>query len=180
MQKEEWRDIAGYEGLYQVSNLGNVKSLNYNRTGKERILKPGNDGRGYLFVQLCKEGIRKKCLVHRLVAETFIPNPNKYPVINHRDEIRDHNWVKNLEWCTQQYNINYGNCKEKLSEALINNPKKSYLIKCLDLETNEEKIYPSINEAARQFQVQSMIIWRYIYRYSKPYKNRYIFSEINK
>lgn len=102
---EEFRDIQEYEGLYQVSNLGRVKSLKY---GKEKILKGGKDKQGYIYVILCKEGKKNNFRVHRLVCETFIPNPNNYQCVNHKDEDKTNNNVNNLEWCNQNYNVNYG------------------------------------------------------------------------
>lgn len=105
---EEFRDIKGYEGLYQVSNLGRVKSLNYNHTKKEKILKWSKDKDGYLISSLCKEGKHKTFTVHRLVAEAFLDNPHNYPCINHKDENKTNNNVENLEWCTVKYNVNYG------------------------------------------------------------------------
>lgn len=101
--KEVWKDIKGYEGLYQVSNLGNVKSLKFN---KEKILIPLFD-KNYLFIQLWKNGKYKRYKVHRLVAEAFIPNTNEYSCVNHKDENKQNNCVDNLEWCTNQYNIEY-------------------------------------------------------------------------
>lgn len=176
---EIWKPIKGYEN-YMVSSLGNVKSLNYNRTEKEQILKPGKDKTGYLFVWLCKEGIRKKCLVHRLVAETFIDNPNNLPCVNHKDENKQNNCLSNLEFCSYKYNSNYGTRNERTSKSMTNNPKRSTPIKCLDLETNKETIYPSINEAARQLNgSSSTAIYYNIYKSESPYKNRYFFSEIN-
>ena len=111
-QKEEWRDISGYEGLYMVSNFGRVRSRygylsNLASDGKTRILKQGNTGR-YMAVVLCKNKIKKMRLVHRLVAEAFIPNPNRYPIINHKDENPSNNHFNNLEWCTTKYNLSYG------------------------------------------------------------------------
>ena len=104
---EEWRDIEGYEGLYQISNKGRVKSLNYRMTRKEGILKP-NDTQGYLQIRLCKNKNHKHYYVHRLVADAFIPNSNNLPEVNHKDEDKHNNCVDNLEWCTSQYNANYG------------------------------------------------------------------------
>lgn len=116
--EEEWRDIKGYEGLYQVSNLGRVKSLNYKRTRKEWILKPNTINGGYLQIRL-----NEKCyLVHRLVAEAFIPNPNNYPCINHKSEIKTQNNVENLEWCTHKYNANYGTVNERRSKKEMGHP----------------------------------------------------------
>ena len=103
--KEIWKPVRNYEGLYEVSNMGRVKSLNYNRTGKERIMKGLDNGHGYLFVQLCKDGKAKNCRINRLVAMAFIPNPDNLPEVNHKDKIRTNNRVDNLEWCTTQYNI---------------------------------------------------------------------------
>lgn len=117
LPKQIWKDIEGYEGLYQVSNTGKVRSLNYRRTGKTKVIKQSTDKLGYKSVFLCKDGKNKGYLVHRLVALAFIPNPNNYPVINHKDENPSNNYYKNLEWCTQEYNCNYGNCRKKMSEA---------------------------------------------------------------
>lgn len=105
--EEIWKDIEGYEGLYQVSNFGNVKSLNWKNTGKARNLwlKPHN--KGYSQVELIKNGKRHCCVVHRLVAIAFIPNPNGFPVVNHKDEIKTNNFADNLEWCTRSYNVRY-------------------------------------------------------------------------
>ena len=101
---EEWRDIKGFESLYEVSNLGRVKSLKF---GRERILKPGKDARGYLQVILCKDGKVKKFYVHRLVANTFIPNPNNLETVNHINEIKTDNRVSNLEWMNNKDNVRY-------------------------------------------------------------------------
>lgn len=128
---EVWKDIKGYEALYQVSNLGRVKSLNYHRTGKERILKPGTQTKGYLKVPLYKYGKIEEFRVHRLVAEAFIPNPNKYPCVNHKDENKQNNSVDNLEWCTVQYNTVYSCAKP---------------VYCVELD----KVFQSIHEAERQ------------------------------
>ena len=104
MEKEIWKDIPGYEGLYWVSNLGRVKS-------KRKILKPINGE--YLHVGLSKNGIQKTLYVHRLVAETFIENVYNYTHINHIDENKYNNNIDNLEWCKNKYNINYGNTQSK-------------------------------------------------------------------
>ena len=118
--QEIFKDIKGYEGKYQVSNHGNVKSLNYHRTGKERLLKPTLQTTGYLYVSLFKP--LKRFQIHRLVANAFIPNPNNLPCVNHKDEDKTNNHVDNLEWCTQLYNINYGNgiiksCKKRCKKV---------------------------------------------------------------
>ena len=124
--KEEWRDIRGYEGRYLISSFGRVKSLNYHRENKEKILKLSVDKHNYLHIMLCKNGRKKRFQIHRLVAEAFIPNPNNYPIINHKDENPSNNCVTNLEWCTHKYNINYGTRNKKSSEIQIINGKKKY------------------------------------------------------
>ena len=114
--KEIWKPIKGYEGLFEVSNLGRVKAIerkkNCNRGYgiiKEHFLKPNNHGTcGYYRVPLTnKEHIRKYYLVHRLVAENFIENPKNLPQINHNDGNKDNNAVDNLEWCTVSFNIKH-------------------------------------------------------------------------
>lgn len=103
---EEWKDITNYPG-YQISSLGNVKSLNYNGTGKEKLLRPGLNTCGYPSVSIYKDGKPHHITVHRLVALEFIPNPYNYPEINHIDENKTNNSVENLEWVSKQYNIEY-------------------------------------------------------------------------
>ena len=106
---EEWRPIEGYEDKYEVSSYGKVKSLrNKYGTYREKILKFGKRQDGYLYVNLCKEGKIKTCLVHRLVCQAFLENPNNYTCVNHKDENPSNNCVDNLEWCTYQYNNTYG------------------------------------------------------------------------
>lgn len=101
---EIWKDIKNYEGLYQVSNLGNVRSLDrkvWNYTKKGRILKQTSNNHSYFYVSLNKDGnIQKHCYIHRLVAEAFIPNPDNLPQVNHIDFDKSNNKVNNLEWCT--------------------------------------------------------------------------------
>lgn len=103
--EEVWKDIAGYEGLYQVSNLGNVKSLNWKRCGYAKNLTPKLLNSKRFCVQLSKNGKTKYYLIHQLVAIAFIPNPNKYNEINHIDENPLNNAVSNLEWCDHLHNV---------------------------------------------------------------------------
>lgn len=110
---EQWRPIEGYEGLYEVSNLGRVKSLGNDKNRKEKILRPVMTKKGYLQLFLSKEGKAKRFFVHRLVAQAFIPNPEGLPQINHKDENPSNNRVENIEWCDCKYNINYGTHKER-------------------------------------------------------------------
>jgi hypothetical protein len=128
MNNEIWKPIKGYEGKYQVSNLGRVKSLNYNRSGKEKILKPILSHNGYLLVKLSKNGKTKNFRINRLVVETFIPDKNNFKSmpdedrnkinlnnlkVNHIDENIKNNNIENLEWCTHKYNMNYGTINQR-------------------------------------------------------------------
>ena len=114
---EIWKDIDGYEGLYQVSNLGNVKSLNYRHTGKERILNPGTDKCGYIQVNLYKNGKLKTFSIHRLVANAFLENPDHKSDVNHKDEDKNNNCVYNLEWMTRKDNLNYGSRNKRIANS---------------------------------------------------------------
>lgn len=115
--EEVWKDIEGYEGLYEISNLGNVKSLvNHNGVSREKILNP-TIVKGYKKVNLYKNKTSKIYAVHRLVAQAFLPNPHKLPCINHKDENKQNNVVINLEWCTNKYNTNYGTCIERRAKS---------------------------------------------------------------
>ena len=106
--EEVWKDVKGYEGLYQVSNLGNVKSLNYRgHKGHEHILMPKTNNNGRLWVLLYKHGKAKPTLIHRIVGIAFIKNPDNLPQINHKDENPKNNMANNLEWCTLEYNLMY-------------------------------------------------------------------------
>lgn len=114
---EEWRDIKGYEGKYQVSNTGKVRSLNYKNTGEVRLLKQNLTRNGYLQISLSKSGKSFFYSVHRLVAEAFIPNSLNLEQVNHKDECKTNNVVENLEWCSCQYNLNYGTHNERMRKT---------------------------------------------------------------
>ena len=145
---EIWKDIKGYEGLYQVSNLGRIKSLprkSKNRIVKqENIKKPSTLPKGYLQICLYKNGKVKYSSIHRLVAKTFIPNPNKFPCVNHKDCNPKNNEVSNLEWITYKENNNYKNhnLKRNITNCIYylkrDYPNEIYIIN--QLQEIKEKI----------------------------------------
>lgn len=147
--KEIWKDIEGYEGIYQISNFGDVKSLNYSRTKKEHTLKQQIDKYGYKRVLLYKNNKSKHYLIHRLVAQAFIPNPDNLPQINHKDENRQNNVFNNLEWCDCKYNNNYGNRNQKIQKSL------SKEIKQLDKNGKLIKIWENSIIASKHLNIHS-------------------------
>ena len=121
--KEIWKDIPGYEGMYQVSNLGRVKSLGraseIGRNLKTKILKQTAEDKGYMKVGLRKNNKIRTVRVHRLVAEAFVGNPQGLPEVNHKDENKANNTYTNLEWCTTKYNCGYGSKGKRGYETLL-------------------------------------------------------------
>ena len=166
---EVWKDIAGYEGLYQISNLGRVKSLRNNKMRKEKILKVKKNTTGYLYLSLYKNNVGKNYLLHRLVGEAFIENPNNYPCINHKDENKENNNINNLEWCTYLYNSRYGTRTERIV--------KSRLISIYCLET--DKCYNSIKQASEELNLDSSKIVKVLKGRQKQTKG-YTFRYANK
>lgn len=147
--QEEWRDIQGYEGLYQVSNLGRVRSVNKKgsdgRKIKGKILKGGSFSNDYLFVCLRKKSSNKNHLIHRLVASHFLTNPNNYNVVNHIDGIKTNNIFTNLEWCTQSENLKHG-----VETGLIENQCK--ICRKVTINKNgESKEFESMKSCAEYF-----------------------------
>lgn len=142
--EERWKDIKEYEGLYQVSDWGNVRSLNYNKTGKTKLLNPAKNTHGYLFVYLYKGGKRKHNLVHRLVAEAFIPNPLNLPYVNHKSECPMLNFACVLEYCTRRENLNYGTRNQRIGDSL------SIAIDQFDKNGNFIRRWKSLTEVKRQ------------------------------
>ena len=156
---EEWRPVKGYESRYEVSSLGRVKSLNYNRTGVEKVLKLQNGKDGYKRIGLFN-GTRQIYLsVHRLVAEAFIPNPNNLPQINHKDECKTNNAVENLEWCDHLYNLTYGTRISRIAAKELNK-HGSKPVAQYDEDMNLINTYPSAKEAMRQTGIHNFGISR--------------------
>lgn len=159
-EKEIWKPIEGFEN-YEVSNLGRIKALNYNRTGREQLLKPQKGKNGYLMVFLYKDGKKKNYYVHRLVGNAFLPNENNLPMINHKDENKENNVIlflengieSNLEWCDSKYNINYGSHNERCAKAIskaLTNGKLSKKVFQFTLDGKFVREYPSANEIKRE------------------------------
>lgn len=165
---EIWKDIKGYEGLYQVSNLGRVKSLNYKQTKKENVLKCCKNSRGYSLLTLTKNKTVKSYNVHKLVAETFIPNLQNKFCVNHINGIKTDNRVENLEWCTLNENMQHsvrilGNNKSLFTTD--NNPSKgkfgkyscsSKKINQYDKQGNYIKTWDSIIDITRELGINNI------------------------
>lgn len=146
---EKWLPIKGYEGLYEISDKGRVKSL-YSRYKGKSFLKQCAGSRGYLLVTLCRDGRQKTVNVHRLVAEAFLPNPNNLQCVNHKDENRQNNEVSNLEWCTYYHNNTFG---DRLTKSAL---KKGKPVICV--ETG--KIYANGQRAQAETEINQSSIWR--------------------
>lgn len=169
MEEEIWLPIAGYTGLYEVSSLGRVRSLDYRHDGRVQVLKPITHANGYLQVTLYKDGKCKKCTVHRLVAEAFLPNVEGLSQVNHKDECKTNNAVSNLEWCTASYNLQYGTAPSRRAAAQS---------KPVEQRTKDGRLlttWPSLMEAWRQTGIRHIseccngkqytaggFIWRYV------------------
>ena len=149
---EIWKDVVGWEGLYQVSSFGRVKSF---RKKEPHLLSTCVGAHGYCVVLLHDgNGQRKNERVHRLVAQAFIPNPDNLPQVNHKDECKTNNRVDNLEWCTAKYNNNYGTYIERQRNS---SPRNTPVL-MFDLSGNFEKEFISTREAAREMNTSHALI----------------------
>ena len=146
---EIWLPIEGYDGTYEVSSEGRVRSLNYLHTWRTQVMKPKMSSNGYLYVVLCKDGEQKQYRVHRLVTEAFLLNPDNLPQVNHKDENKANNAVTNLEWCTAKNNCNHGTRNARVSTAMTNG-KLSKPVQQLSLDGVLVALWPSLHEAWRQ------------------------------
>ena len=171
--EEKWKDVKDYEGHYQVSDYGRVKSVKF---VKERILKPFRDKDGYLTVNLCKNHKIKYCRIHRLVAQSFIPNPQNLPEINHKNEDKTDNKVDNLEWCDAKYNNNYGTRIQRITEKNINGKCSKQVLQyskdgefvkewksTMDVERNLRYDHKHISDCCRgKLKSAYGFVWKYI------------------
>jgi len=177
LQKEEiWKDIKGYEGLYQVSNMGRVKSLERTVirkngrkfTVRERILKPFPNHKGYLQVSLCdSRGKEKTVKVHRLVCEAFYKNPENKPCVNHIDEDKTNNAASNLEWCTYKENNNYGTRTARTSKTVGQYTLDGKLIKIWRSTMEIQRLlgfaFQNVSAAARGKRKTAYgYVWKYV------------------
>lgn len=167
--EEEWREVIDYEGIYQVSNLGNVRSIDRvinNRLFKGILLKPRykeNKEGSYLTVNLKRNSKGKTKFVHRLVAEAFIPNVCNYPFVNHINEIKTDNRVENLEWCTSQYNANYSQRNEKIMKSRIS----SGYVNPLNIGLTREEYMKMYRQKYNEEHKEEMKIYQHNYYLTK-------------
>ena len=140
---EELKDIENYEGLYAITRDGRVWSYRSNK-----FLKPIDNGHGYYQINLCREGKGKNYLIHRLVAQAFIPNPERLPQVNHKDENPQNNCASNLEWCDAKYNANYGTRTERAAK------KRSIPVYCEELD----RVFDGSRQAARELELDNSSI----------------------
>jgi len=149
---EIWKPVVGFEGLYEVSNRGRVRSVDrkiLQKNGRTRtkvgvVLKQFITNKGYPYVMVNKDYKQHLKTVHRLVAQAFIPNPNNYPVVNHKDEDKTNNCVENLEWCTQSYNMTWNGLSKRIARKTKGRPSK---LRKPVIDLNTGTIYESRMEA---------------------------------
>ena len=148
------KDVVGFEGLYKVTSCGKIWSCRRNR-----FMKISGGKGNYEMICLFKDGKAYYDYIHRIVAKAYIPNPNNLPQVNHKDEVKGHNWVNNLEWCTKEYNVKY-------SAAKGNKRGKWRKVYCVELD----KTFKSIAEAARATGTTVQFVWQVLNGFNKTAK----------
>ena len=178
-----WKDIKYYEGIYKVSNTGLIKRISSARgTNPGYIFTPSADGKGYYRTRLTNiNGKASTVKVHRIVCAAFHKNPNSLPQVNHKDTDKKNNFASNLEWCSNQDNKDHATANGIIPRGCLGKKgkdhNKSIPIRCVNVDTGQEKIIIGINEAARQLKTSSPAIWRVLtgeYKHTK----RWIFSRV--
>ena len=161
---EEWRHVVGYEGYYEISNHGRVRSVHRDiPSGEHRRILHGkpikpNMKKGYCAVVLTAYHRRKHVWIHRLVAQAFIPNPDNLPQVNHKDENRSNNYVENLEWCTSKYNVNYGTGRQRMSATSRLTHTSCKRVAIFDSNGDIMQVFTSGRESARQLGVSKSYV----------------------
>ena len=166
--KEIWKPCKGFEEFYEVSNTGHVRSIALYSDKHKRVIKRKHPvikaeettHDGYKRVLLCLYGVHHHCAVHRLVAQTFIPNIDGLPEVNHKDENTQNNSVGNLEWCSRKYNANYGTHPKRIKERMRKNHPTAKPVIQFDISGNKVREWKSQKEAARYLGIRSENISR--------------------
>lgn len=156
---EVWKDIPSYEGLYQASNLGRIKSFARNST-RGGVLKQVDRGVGYYKVTLCKGGKTKQFNVHSIIAAVFLPNPNNYKYVDHIDENRKNNRIDNLQWCTAKQNLYFRDGVYR--RAITRRGKDKRVISQYSLAGKKIKEFKTLHEAAKAVNGQAQNIWKVV------------------
>lgn len=165
-ENEIWKPVNGYEGLYEVSNMGQIKRVAPQRgTSIGYVFNPSEDTKGYLRTRLTNSaGVSKTVKVHRIVATAFIENPNNLPQVNHKNTSKKDNKVENLEWCTNKKNAEHakesGLLKPSMKGRFGKDHNRSIKIIARNIDTGEEIEFIGINEAARELKTNAAAIWR--------------------
>lgn len=160
MNEVELRDIPGYEGLYAATRDGRIWSYR-----KKKFMKASGEPNNYQVIWLVKDKQSVCHYVHRLIALTYIPNPDNLPAVNHKDEIKSHNWDTNLEWCTQAYNVRYSGTAGRPSKPIY----------CYELD----KIFPSIRKACMELNLLQSNLSSHLSKNSPKSISGYHFKYVN-